>query len=122
MKGMTLLEVLLYIGIFSLIFTGFIIFTFEFSKSISISTRKAEEARISMLVSELARWRYHHLETVTDEDFAHMLRFEQYSKPANFLITNKKCPEDALNDRQCVFVNFIVGDNKKSTEVVVPSL
>ncbi len=85
--GMTLIEVLLYLAIFSIIFSGFMAFTFEFSRSIMHYSEREDDIRITTIVSEFVRWQMHHTEiwpiatTTTASGIAALFRFDPYLKP-----------------------------------------
>jgi len=132
-KGMTLVEVLLYIGLFALIFTGFIIFTFEFSRTVGISSKRADSVRVGLLIGELVRWKLHHEDkvvapvmnasssdlilsggvNVTIADIDRIFRFE-YTKPTLIYFS-----QDMYNGKNCIVVHFTYMEKE---EVIIPLL
>lgn len=98
---MTLVEVMLYLGIFSIIFSGFMVFSFQFSRSISNSISRQEGERVGMIIGEFVRWKVHHAESVVvstsslelingdvhqvlkGKDVDRLFRFDLYMKPVS---------------------------------------
>lgn len=130
--GMTLLEVLLYIGVFSLIFSGYMAFTLEFSRTIVAVSSKADIARISMIVEEFVRFKLHHAESITspafqssetelslltsggviavisEKDIAQLLRWEPFYSPEHTSFSYKHCDSSSTESgaARCVRIEF----------------
>ena len=63
-QGMTLIELLLYLALFSILFSGFITFTFEFSRTVGLYSGKEDDERVERIIGEFIRWHVHHTETL----------------------------------------------------------
>ena len=108
------MELMLYIGIFSIIFSGFVTFTFEFSRTIAVSASREDGQRQTMIIGEFVRWKVHHAERVIvpmegatstkleleiveglptkikEEDIVHLFRFDEYKAPTGVYFYKKE--------------------------------